>query len=152
MNAKAQKTVVTHSPEETRRLAAELLRELRPGAVLALHGDLGAGKTCFVQGLAAALGVHQPVSSPTFTLIHEYDSTPPLFHADLYRIRDADDAYGLGLDEYLGGTGITVIEWAERAMELLPPDAWHLTFEVGPDLTERTITIERPNRNLNRNS
>lgn len=144
MNAAAQTTVITRSPAETRRLAAELLRELRPGAVLALHGDLGAGKTCFVQGLAAALGVQRPVSSPTFTLIHEYESTPPLYHADLYRIRDADDALGLGLEEYIGGAGITVIEWAERALELLPPDTWHLTFTVGADLTERTITIQRP--------
>ena len=143
MNAEKTKTVVTHSPEETRRLAAELLRELRPGAVLALHGDLGAGKTCFVQGLAAALGVQQAVSSPTFVLIHEYPSTPPLYHADLYRIRDADDAFGLGIEEYFKSDGITVIEWAERATEILPPDTWHLTFEVGADLTERTITIEK---------
>ena len=138
------RTVITHSPEETRRLAADLLRELKPGAVLALHGELGAGKTCFVQGLAAALGVHQPVSSPTFTLIHEYPSKLPLYHADLYRIRDADDAIGLGLEEYFGGDGITVIEWAERATELLPPETWHLTFEVGKDLTERIITIQKP--------
>ena len=143
MNAEKTKTVVTHSPEETRRLAAELLRELRPGAVLALHGDLGAGKTCFVQGLAAALGVQQAVSSPTFVLIHEYPSTPPLYHADLYRIRDADDAFGLGIEEYFKSDGITVIEWAERATEILPPDTWHLTVEVGADLTERTITIEK---------
>ena len=138
-----KRTIVTHSPEETRRLAADLLRELKPGAVLALHGDLGAGKTCFVQGLAAELGVQQAVSSPTFTLIHEYECTPPLYHADLYRIRDADDAFGLGLEEYFHGDGITVIEWAERAAELLPPNTWHLTFEVGRDLTERIITIEK---------
>ena len=137
------KTIVSHSPEETRRVAVDLLAELKPGAVLALHGELGAGKTCFVQGLAAALDVHQPVSSPTFTLIHEYASNPPLYHADLYRIRDAGDAFGLGLEEYLGGDGITVIEWAERATELLPPDTWHLTFEVGNDLTERIITIQK---------
>ena len=143
MSADKKRIVVTHSPAETRRLAAELLLQLRPGAVLALHGDLGAGKTCFVQGLAAALGVHQPVSSPPFTLIHEYASTPPLYHADLYRIRNADDACGLGLEEYLGGDGITVIEWAERAGELLPADTWHLTFEVGKDMTERIITIAR---------
>jgi tRNA threonylcarbamoyladenosine biosynthesis protein TsaE len=143
MKTNGKRVVVTHSPEETRRLAADLLRELKPGAVLALHGDLGAGKTCFVQGLAAALGVHHPVNSPTFVLIHEYPSTPPLYHADLYRIRDADDAFGLGLEEYFKSDGITVIEWAERATEILPPNAWHLHFEVGQDLTERIITIEK---------
>lgn len=143
MNAGKVKIITTHSPAETRQIAADLLRALKPGAVLALHGDLGAGKTCFVQGLAAALGVHQAVSSPTFTLIHEYPTTPPLYHADLYRIRDADDAFGLGLEEYLGSDGITVIEWAERAAELLPANTWHLTFEVGKDLTERRITIAR---------
>lgn len=126
-------------------MAQALLAKLKGGAVLALHGDLGAGKTCFVQGLAAALGVQQAVNSPTFTVIHEYACTPPLYHADLYRIRDADDAFGLGLEEYFGSDGIIVIEWAERAAELLPPDTWHLTFKVGADLTERIITIEREN-------
>ena len=142
MNA-PPKIMVSHSPEETQRLASTVLADLKPGAVLALHGELGAGKTCFVQGLAAALGVQQAVGSPTFTLIHEYASTPPLYHADLYRIRNADDALSLGLEEYLCGDVITVIEWAERATELLPADTWHLTFAVGTDLTERIITIER---------
>ena len=136
-----RKKVVTHSPAETRQLAAELLRELRPGAVLALHGDLGAGKTCFVQGLAAALGVHQAVSSPTFVLIHEYPGTPPLYHADLYRIRDADDALGLGIEEYFKSDGITVIEWAERAAELLPPSTIHLRIDRGEGDDQRIIRI-----------
>ena len=129
-------TVVTRSPAETRRLAADLLPRLAPGAVLALHGDLGTGKTCFAQGLAAALGVTQPVNSPTFTLIREYAGTQPIYHVDLYRLRGAEDALGLGLEEYFNGRGITVIEWAERAAGLLPPGAWHITFRVGaqPDL------------------
>ena len=135
--------LVTRSPAETRRLAAELLPRLKPGAVLALHGDLGAGKTCFVQGLAAAAGVTQPVNSPTFTLIHEYHGPLPIYHVDLYRLRDADDAFGMGLEEYFNGPGLTLIEWAERATELLPPDAWHITFQVGEKLEERRITIER---------
>ena len=139
-----RQTVVTHSPEETWRLAAALLPRLPPGAVLALHGELGSGKTCFVQGLARALGVRQAVTSPTFTLIHEYPGARPLYHVDLYRLRDAGDARDLGLEEYIQGDGLTVIEWAERAAELLPPDAWHLRFEAGAEPDERRITIEEP--------
>ncbi|MCX6996179.1 MAG: tRNA (adenosine(37)-N6)-threonylcarbamoyltransferase complex ATPase subunit type 1 TsaE [Kiritimatiellaeota bacterium] len=136
-------TFVTRSPAETRRLAADLLPRLAPGAVLALHGDLGAGKTCFVQGLAAALGVTQPVCSPTFTLIHEYAGAQPIYHVDLYRLHGAEDALGLGLEEYLQGQGLTVIEWAERAAEILPPGTWHITFRVGAQMEERSITVER---------
>jgi len=137
-------THVTRSPAETRRLAADLLPRLAPGAVLALHGELGAGKTCFVQGLAAAAGVAQPVNSPTFTLIHEYRGARPIYHVDLYRLRDADDAFSLGLEEYFNGRGLVVIEWAERAAEILPPGAWHITFQVGQSPEERTIEIEKP--------
>jgi len=136
-------TFVTRSPAETRRLAADLLPRFAPGAVLALHGELGAGKTCFVQGLAAALGVTQPVNSPTFTLIHEYRGAQPVYHVDLYRLRGADEALGLGLEEYFNGRGLTVIEWAERAAEILPPGTWHITFRVGAQPDERTISVER---------
>lgn len=131
---------ITHSAAETRRLAHELLKQLPDRAVLALHGDLGSGKTCFVQGLAEGLGIEQPVTSPTFTLVHEYQGTRRLVHADLYRIRSADDAISLGLDEYFEAKGVVALEWAERAEELLPPDTLHIRFETMDSPHTRRIT------------
>ena len=137
--------VETMSAAETQALAAELAAALPPGTVLCLHGDLGAGKTCFVQGLARALGVRRPVGSPTFTLINEYKGAKPLAHVDLYRIRGAADAFGLGLEDYLCHyPGIVAIEWAERVAELLPADCWHVRLEAGAGEDARRVTIERP--------
>ena len=137
--------VATASAAETQALAAELATVLPPGAVLCLHGDLGAGKTCFVQGLAKALGVRRPVGSPTFTLINEYRGAKPLAHIDLYRIWGAGDAFGLGLEEYLFRyPGIVAIEWAERAADLLPDACWHVRLAPGPDAGSRRVTIESP--------
>ena len=137
--------VETKSAAETQALAAELAAEMPPGTVLCLHGDLGAGKTCFVQGLAKALGVRRPVGSPTFTLINEYKAAKPLAHIDLYRIRGAGDAFGLGLDDYLCHyAGIVAIEWAERVAELLPEDCWHVRLEPGAAEDSRRVTVERP--------
>lgn len=108
---------------------------------MALHGDLGSGKTCFVQGLAESLGVTTPVTSPTFTIACEYPGAVPLYHVDLYRLDGADEALRAGLDEYLQGDGITVIEWAERAAALLPADTIHVRFTAGEAPDERLIEI-----------
>ncbi len=132
---------MSYSPAETRALAAALAATLRPGAVLALHGDLGSGKTCFVQGLARALGVRQAVTSPTFVLVQIYDGPLPLVHVDLYRLHGLDDLASLGLDDLLETRGIVVIEWAERARDWLPPQTIHITFEPGTTPGERQITI-----------
>lgn len=133
---------MTHSPAETHRLAKEILSQLQPGAVLALHGELGSGKTCFVQGLARAMGIRRAVTSPTFALVNEYRGDPPLFHIDLYRIGSPREALGLGLDEYLhAGRGIVAIEWAERVAALLPPTAVHIVFEAGSSPDDRTVRI-----------
>ena len=102
---------------------------LRRGDVLGLCGDLGAGKTHFVKGLAAALGADADVTSPTFTLIHEYiGGRLPLYHFDFYRLDDEDDALKIGLDEYLDGDGVCVIEWADKFPALLPPHTQWLRF------------------------
>ena len=142
----AKRQIETKSAAETQALAAALAAEMPPGTVLCLHGDLGAGKTCFVQGLARALGVRRPVGSPTFTLINEYPGRKPLAHIDLYRIRGAGDAFGLGLEDYLFHFGgIVAIEWAERAEDLLPEDCWHVRLEPGAEGEEsRRVTVERP--------
>lgn len=135
--------VETNSPEETWELAAELAGELGAGTVIALHGDLGAGKTCFIQGLAAALGIDEPITSPTYTLIGEYEGRLPLHHIDLYRLSGPVEALGLGLEEYFDANGITAIEWAERAEGLLPPDLLHIRIEADEYTETRTFHIFR---------
>ena len=137
--------VKTNSPEETWALAAELADELGPGNVIALHGDLGAGKTCFIQGYAAALGIDEPITSPTYTLIGEYEGRLPLHHIDLYRLSGPVEALGLGLEEYFDVDGITAIEWAERAEGLLPPDLLHVQINVDDATGARTFRIFREN-------
>ncbi|MFW6338988.1 MAG: tRNA (adenosine(37)-N6)-threonylcarbamoyltransferase complex ATPase subunit type 1 TsaE [Alkalispirochaetaceae bacterium] len=131
----------TNSPEETAELATGVARRLSPGSIVALTGDLGAGKTAFVKAAAAALGVTEEITSPTYTIIAEY---PGLVHMDLYRLQDAEEFELLGVEEHLRGDGIAMIEWAERAKEALPQDrtVWvEITFEEGD---RRTIEIREP--------
>ncbi len=129
------------SAADTQAFAERLARDLRPGSVLALHGPLGAGKTCFVQGLAAGLKVTQPVSSPTYTLVNEYEGRLPLYHIDLYRLQSADQALDMGLDEYVDGAGVTAIEWPERADGVLPERTTHIFLAHGKQANERLIRI-----------
>jgi len=127
-------TTISHSAEETIACGHTLAATLRRGDVLALCGDLGAGKTHFVKGLASGLGTSTPVTSPTFTLIHEYPGGRlPLYHFDFYRLDDEDEALKIGLDEYLDGDGVCVIEWADKFPALLPPHTRWLRFTHRPD-------------------
>ncbi|MFA7257056.1 MAG: tRNA (adenosine(37)-N6)-threonylcarbamoyltransferase complex ATPase subunit type 1 TsaE [Kiritimatiellales bacterium] len=140
---------ISDSPSNTWKIAAEFFQGLPSlsgveggrTAVIALHGNLGAGKTCFTQGLAQAAGVKEPVCSPTYTIISEYRGTIPFHHIDLYRLGGSEEAFDLGLDEYLEAGGVTVIEWAERAAELLPPDTIHIRIERGETEEQRIISI-----------
>ena len=125
--------VITRSPEDTAALGAAVGARLFDGAVVLLVGGLGAGKTCFTQGLARALGVDGPVQSPTFIVIQEYpDARVPLRHADLYRLDTFDEVRSTGLDERVGDDGAWVIEWADKFPEVWPPDRLevHLSHEV----------------------
>ena len=112
--------IITHSPGQTQTLAASLCPYLRAGDVISLTGDLGAGKTCFTQGLAQSLGIKERITSPTFNLIKEYKNSLPLYHFDVYRLASADDLFDLGYEEYFYGDGITIIEWGDKIQSLLP--------------------------------
>jgi tRNA threonylcarbamoyladenosine biosynthesis protein TsaE len=114
-------TVTTTSPEETRIVGASLAPTLLPGDVVSLSGDLGAGKTAFVQGLAAALGVQRQVTSPTFTIVHEYTGRYPVVHLDVYRLNSFQEVLDLGFEEYMDGGSVVLIEWGEAIAPLLPP-------------------------------
>ncbi len=101
--------------------------------MIALHGELGAGKTCFIQGVAAGLGVVEPVTSPTFILVAEYAGRLPLHHVDLYRTDSLEEIRSLGLEELLSGDGVTVLEWGEKAGPLLPARTVHVRIEGAGD-------------------
>jgi tRNA threonylcarbamoyladenosine biosynthesis protein TsaE len=125
--------IVSPDPESTAALGARFAAHLFEGAVLCLAGDLGAGKTCFTQGLARGLGVTGPIQSPTFILVQEYpDARIPLRHADLYRLERLEEAVALGLEERVGYDGAWVIEWADRFPDLWPDDRLDITFSHTP--------------------
>ena len=134
-------TVTCPSAEATQALAESIGRRAAPGTVIALSGDLGAGKTCFIQGLAAGLDVETPVTSPTFVMIAEHAGRLPLYHVDLYRTESLAEIRALGLDELLDGEGITAIEWAEKAEPLLPVRTVRVRIEGAGD-EPRTVEIE----------
>jgi tRNA threonylcarbamoyladenosine biosynthesis protein TsaE len=123
--------LTTTSPDDTRALARTLAAHLDRGDLLVLNGDLGAGKTCFAQGLALGLGVDEPVTSPTFTLANRYQGRVMLHHLDVYRLDGPADAIDLDLDDLLD-TGVTVIEWGDRIADALPDDCFVLTLRYPP--------------------
>ena len=117
----AEMREVTNSASETRALGERIAAGLRPGDVVLLEGDLGAGKSELTRGIARGLGVTETVTSPSFTILNVYESGRcPLYHFDWYRLESEEELYELGMDEYLGGDGIAVIEWAERCPEAVP--------------------------------
>ncbi len=112
---------ISRSPEETRRLGRILGKALFKGDVLALSGELGAGKTCFIQGVARGLGVEESyLASPSFVIMRQYQGRLPFYHIDLYRLSSEEQIDGLGLEEFLEGEGVSAVEWAERAPRLFP--------------------------------
>jgi len=133
---------LSHSPEETRRLAARLGQWLMPGDVLALTGELGSGKTEFVHGLARGLEVppEVPVASPSFTLVHEYPGRVPLVHLDLYRLEKLPPELLGELEEYLASPAVVAVEWAERLHSLLPGDYLEVRLAAASE-TERELTF-----------
>ncbi|HNW27863.1 MAG TPA: tRNA (adenosine(37)-N6)-threonylcarbamoyltransferase complex ATPase subunit type 1 TsaE [Spirochaetota bacterium] len=138
-----KRNIISHSMEETLDLAAELGRNAVPGSVFALIGELGAGKTIVAKGIARGMGITDEITSPTFTLMEIYEAAVPLYHFDLYRISSHDELDQLFFEEYWEGDGISVIEWADRALDRLP--ASRITVTIGyMNETSRSITIEYP--------
>ncbi len=135
--------VTTHSPEETRKWAERFAHSLAGRTVIALIGELGAGKTVIAKGLGRGLGVKDDVISPTFNYVLEYAGRVPFVHADLYRIENAATFRAMGLDEYFDTPGVFVIEWAERVQEILPPETIWMTVTPGDDGATRRIQVRR---------
>jgi len=114
--------ILSDSPDMTIAIGQALGELLKPGSVVCLKGDLGTGKTYFAKGVALGLNISEHVTSPTFTIINEYQGRLPLYHVDAYRLEEEEEAYELGLEEYLYGSGVTLIEWPERVSGLLPDE------------------------------
>ena len=135
----------TRSPEETYELGRKIGLQARPGQVYTLTGDLGVGKTVFTQGVAAGLGITEPVSSPTFTIVQIYEEGRlPFYHFDVYRIGDIEEMEEIGYDDYFFGKGICLIEWADLSEEILPDDRISITIEkdLAQGFDYRRITVE----------
>lgn len=134
-------TFISNSPAETEEIARRLAEEIVPGSLLALKGELGSGKTLFTQGLVAGMDSDAAVTSPTFTIVHEYQGGRlPVYHFDFFRLENRDSALQLGLEDYFFGDGVSVVEWADRFPELIPEQARWISFEIKSE-RQRMITL-----------
>ena len=134
---------LSHSAQETESIGEALAKELRPGDVLAFTGSLGMGKTAFTRGLARGLGCRGRVTSPTFTIVNEYEGAIPLFHFDMYRLGSSDELFDIGWDDYLARGGVCAVEWSERVSDALPGDTIFVDIarsEEGEDTRVITVT------------
>ena len=135
----------SHNEAETEAIGARLAAVLNPGAVVAYLGDLGMGKTAFTRGLAAGLGYKGRVTSPTFAIVNEYEGGRlPLFHFDMYRLRDADDLFDIGWEDFLRRGGVCAVEWSETIQEALEPDTIYVDIRRGAETNQRILTIRGP--------
>ena len=134
---------VSNSPAETEALGAALAGRLKPGAVVAFSGDLGAGKTAFVRGMARGLGISERVTSPTFTIVNEYEGGRlPLFHFDMYRLGSSDELFDIGWEDYLVRGGVCAVEWSENVSDAMEGDCIRVDIRRGAHDNQRLITIE----------
>ena len=133
------------SVQETEALGRALAQHLTPGTVVAFTGDLGAGKTAFVRGMAQGLGIAQRVTSPTFTIVNEYEGGRlPLFHFDMYRLGSADDLFDIGWEDFLRRGGVCAVEWSETVQEALDADTIYVDIRRGAEDNQRVLTIRGP--------
>ena len=133
---------LSHSTQETEAIGEELAQKLRGGDVLAFTGSLGMGKTAFTRGLARGLGCRGRVTSPTFTIVNEYEGRTPLFHFDMYRLGSSDELFDIGWDDYLARSGVCAVEWSERVSDALPEDTIFVDIARTDEHEDwRTITV-----------
>ena len=132
---------LSHGPEETERIGEELGRTLTAGRVVAYRGGLGMGKTAFTRGLARGLGCRGRVTSPTFTIVNEYNGDTPLFHFDMYRLGSEDELFDIGWEDYLSRGGVCAVEWSERVDGALPEDTVFVDIRRGSGDNDRIISI-----------
>lgn len=133
----------SESERETEQLGETLVRRMAPGTVVAFTGDLGAGKTAFVRGMARGLGIPARVTSPTFTIVNEYEGgSLPLFHFDMYRLRSAEELFDIGWEDFLRRGGICAVEWSENIQEALEADTVLVDIRRGKSDTQRTIVVK----------
>lgn len=135
----------SNSVKETENIAKAFSKNLVPGDVICLNGDLGAGKTAFVQGLAKGLGIDDYISSPTFTIVNSYDGKIPLNHFDVYRVSSGEEMFDIGFDEYIYGNGVSVIEWSNIIEDVLPEERYEIVIKKDLNMHEdyREILIEK---------
>ena len=133
-----------YSEEETKKLGYEIAKNAKAGDIFCLNGDLGVGKSVFTKGFAEGLGITEHITSPTFTIVNEYEGRLPFYHFDVYRIGDPDEMYDIGCDEYFFGEGVCLIEWAELIEDILPDNVYSITIEkdLSKDLSYRKIEVK----------
>lgn len=134
------------SEEDTKKFGLALAKQLKSGSIVALIGDLGTGKTTLTKAIAEGLGVKEMITSPTFSIVHEYhDGRLPLYHFDVYRIGEIEEMYELGYEEYFYGEGICIVEWADLIWELMPEESVTIRIEYGESENERIYHVENCN-------
>jgi tRNA threonylcarbamoyladenosine biosynthesis protein TsaE len=132
----------TRNADETHALGQRLAALLRPGDVVVLDGELGTGKTVIAKGIAVGLGIEEPVVSPTFTVVREYDAPTPLVHVDVYRLDHVQELHDLGFDDLVGEEAVTVVEWGDRVSTALPNDRLRVLLEPGDGDDDRIVSVE----------
>lgn len=133
--------ITCQNEQETYAIGQKIARLLEPGDFIALDGDLGAGKTFLSQAIIKSLGVEDYVTSPSYTIVNEYEGKYPIYHFDVYRIDDIDEMYEIGYEEYFYAEGICLVEWANMISELVPPSHYQIRLRMGEDFTSRIIEI-----------
>ncbi|RBP44121.1 tRNA (adenosine(37)-N6)-threonylcarbamoyltransferase complex ATPase subunit type 1 TsaE [Garciella nitratireducens] len=135
------KQIVTNSPNETFALGKKIGNFIKPGMVICLSGEMGAGKTALTQGIVKGVGIEDYVTSPTYTIVNEYQGSIPIYHFDVFRIEDVEELYEIGFEEYLDGQGVVILEWASYIEEILPQEYLWISIEKGENFTDRIFTL-----------